>query len=152
MLTPIELRTIIEESIGNHIGYYKLPDKNTHLIRAIAVLPDNMHGDNYPPVETQVLTGLEVVIHKPILSINDRLSGDGIKVYKWEIFINQWNKSKLVEATNSLIDALHDKRLSCTPATYSSINPGSKTHPGTINYSRIAIIEKEFKQAKIPLS
>jgi len=145
-LTPIYLRSIIEQSIGNFVGYYKFPN-NTALIKAIAVLPDNKLGDNYPPEETQVINGLEVVIHKPRLDISNRLSGDGITKHKWEIFINQWHTSKLTEATNLLINKLHDERIKFVPAVFSSINPGFKTNPGIISYSRIGIIEEQFKKA-----
>lgn len=149
MLNAMYLRNIIEQSIGHFIGYYQFKPVNSALVKAIAVLPDKALGDNYPPEETKIINGLEVVIHKPRLEISNRLSGDGIRRYKWEIFINQWHTSHLIEATNRLIEKLHDERIETIPAVYSNINPG-KANSSVISYSRIAIIEKEFKRAIEP--
>ena len=61
-LTPMFLRTLIVNALGDKIGLYFLP-KATASTLAIAVIPDKIHGSNYPPPETTV-SGIEVVIHQ----------------------------------------------------------------------------------------
>ena len=153
-ITALFLRQLIEDNLGQYIGYYRFPNTPFSLIKAICVLPDRVHGENYPPESTSVVDGLEVVIHKPFPNIEPRLSGDGIKIYKWEIFINQWEKNDLLIGTEKLIQALYNKGLKFTPPTFSNMagksiglndnSSSGKSFSTSIAYSRVAIIEKIF--------
>lgn len=141
-LTALYLRNIVETCINSYVGFYKIPTGNSIITtKAIAVLPDNNYGDNYPPLNTKVTNGLEVVIHKPRPEISHRLSGDGVKLYKWELFINQWDNTDLIKAVEILMDKLQDLRIRFNSPIY----PNYNKELGIVPYARIAIIEKEMR-------
>jgi len=139
-LTPMFLRTLILNALGNKIGVYFLP-KATASIPAIAVIPDKVYGVNYPPPETTV-SGIEVVIHRPRPSATALLGNDSMRTRKWEIYLNQWDgNGELNTAVETLIDVLQDNQLRFT----SPVFPEYNLDAGIIPYCRIALIEKYLR-------
>ena len=139
-LTPMFLRTLIVNALGNKIGVYFLP-KATSSIPAIAVIPDKVYGSNYPPPETTV-SGIEVVIHRPRPNATALLNNDSMRTRKWEIYLNQWDgNGELNTSVEALLDAFQDNQLKFT----SPVFPEYNLDAGIVPYCRIAIIEKFFR-------
>jgi hypothetical protein len=140
MLTPMFLRTLIVNALGDKLGVYLFP-KATTSTAAIAVIPDKIHGSNYPPPETTV-SGIEVVIHSPRPSALARLGNGSMRTRKWEIYLNQWdNNGDLNTAVEYLINAFQDNQLQFT----SPVFPDYNLDTGIVPYCRIAIIERFFR-------
>ena len=139
-LTPIFLRTLIANALGEKLGVYFLPNASAP-IPAIAVIPDKVYGANYPPPETTV-SGIEVVIHRPRPEAMARLGNDSMRTRKWEIYLNQWDgNGELNTAVETLIDVLQDNQLRFT----SPVFPEYNLDAGIIPYCRIALIEKYLR-------
>jgi hypothetical protein len=136
-LTPMFLRTLIVNALGDKLGLYFLPNANAP-VGAIAVIPDRVYGSNYPPPETTV-SGIEVVIHRPRPDATARLGNDSMRTKKWEIYLNQWDgNGELNTAVDLLLDAFQDNQLRFT----SPVFPDYNLDAGIVPYCRIAIIEK----------
>ena len=139
-LTPMSLRTLIVNALGDKLGVYFLPKATTSTL-AIAVIPDKVHGSNYPPPETTV-SGIEVVIHRPRPNATARLGNTSMRTRKWEIYLNQWDgNGELNTAVEALLDAFQDNELTFT----SPVFPDYNLDAGIVPYCRIAIIEKFFR-------
>lgn len=139
-LTPLSLRTLIYNAIGLQVGVYFLPNSTTPT-PAIAVIPDKIHGANYPPPETTI-SGIEVVIHRPRPAADSRLGNDSMRTRKWEIYLNQWDGNGQLNSTvETLVDAFQDAGLRFT----SPVFPDYNLDAGIVPYCRIAIIEKYLR-------
>lgn len=139
-LTPLFLRTLIVNALGNQLGVYLFP-KATTSTTAIAVIPDKVYGSNYPPPETTV-SGIEVVIHSPRPNAVSRLGNGSMRTRKWEIYLNQWdNNGDLNTVVENLINAFQDNQLQFT----SPVFPDYNLDAGIVPYCRIAIIERFFR-------
>ena len=139
-LTPMSLRTLIMNCVGKQIGIYALPGAKA-FVPAISVLPDRIHGNNYPPPETTI-SGIEIVIHKPRPNATACLGNDSVRTHKWEIFLNQWdNNGNLDEITETLINAFQDNNLRFTNPVF----PDYNLDAGIVPYCRVAIIEKTLR-------
>jgi hypothetical protein len=136
-LTAMGLRTLIVRTVGKLIGNYTLPGSST-FVPAIAVLPDNKYGNNYPPPETTI-SGIEIVIHQPKPNSVSRLGNDRLREKKWEIFINQWDgNGDLIKIVNLLVDEFQDNSIKFTNPVF----PESNMDVGIVPYCRIALIER----------
>ena len=136
-ITPISLRSLIMNSVGKQVGVYALPGAK-NFVPAIAVLPDTVHGTNYPPQETTI-SGIEIVIHKPRPSATSRLGNDSLRTYKWEIYLNQWDgNGDLNTIVENLIDAFQDNGIRFTDPVF----PDYNLDVGIVPFCRIALIEK----------
>lgn len=134
------LRTLIMNAVGNLVGVYVLPGAST-FSPAIAVLPDKVHGENYPPPETTI-SGIEIVIHKPKPNSVSRLGNDRLRVNKWEIYLNQWDgNGNLIEIVDILINTFQDNRIRFTPPVFPEYNLAI----GIVPYCRIALIESYIR-------
>lgn len=143
-LTPMLLRTLIINALGDKIGVYFLPNASSPTA-AIAVIPDKVYGTNYPPPETTT-SGIEVVIHKPRPDANPRLGSDSMRTRKWEIYLNQWDgNGELNTAVEILLNAFQDNQLRFT----SPVFPDYNLDAGIVPYCRIAIIEKYLRTVEI---
>lgn len=135
-ITAPYLRNLVSTAMGMKIGLYMLPDMYTP-IPAIAVIPDSVHGDNYPPEDT-VVSGIEVVIHKPRPKTKARLGGDVLKQRRWEIFVNRWDANgDLLDAAERLINEFQNQNLQFD----SPIFPAYNLDAGVVPFCRLAVIE-----------
>ena len=140
LLTPMKLRTLIMNAVKDLVGVYALPGAST-FSPAIAVLPDKVHGENYPPPETTI-SGIEIVIHRPRPNASHRLGTDVMRVRKWEIYINQWDgNGELNTVVDKMLDAFQDNYLRFTPPVFPEYNLAI----GIVPYCRIAITENVLR-------
>lgn len=105
MITALDLRSHIETILADYIGDYTRNGNGNS--KAIAILPDNKHGFNYPPPGTTV-TGIEAVIIRPIPAVKMLLNKQYVGRATWEIYLKQWDRSSnLIDATEELIVGLN---------------------------------------------
>lgn len=103
MITPLELRSQFLAILTGIIGTYKFSDGRIE--DAIAILPDEDHGWDFPNNGTDVV-GIECVIVRPSPSITQLLGGIQ-KKYEWACTLKQWDASNnLLAATEALVNGL----------------------------------------------
>ena len=115
MIDAIALKTEISILLTGLLGTYTFSDG--YVEPAIAVIPDNTTGYNYPDNGT-VTTGMEVVIVRPIPTVENLLGGDRLKSYRWDIVLKQWSDTtSLLDATEALVNGLSHSiaKVSSTP-------------------------------------
>ncbi len=105
-ITTLSLRTDLIAALGENLGTYTRPDGGTE--GAIAVIPHNQYGYDYPPDNYQI-TGVEVVILKPKIKINMTHHG-ALKKNQFEVFLKFWsNTGALNSVTEWVADYLIDQ-------------------------------------------
>ena len=125
--TLLELRQDIETILTteDYLGQYIWADGET--TNAIAVLPDDNYGLNFPPEEVSV-NKIEVVIIKPEIKNKPLLGGDVFRRHRYQLFLKQWEKRdengllvyppRLRKATQDLYEHLSHKLYDLTNPTY----------------------------------
>lgn len=104
MIDCLTLRSQFTSLLAGLLGEYHFSDGTTG--EAIAVLPDDTLGYNYPGNGTDT-EGIECVIVRPYPTIQHLLGGDRTLSYKWQITLKQWNSNgSLLEAANRVVAGL----------------------------------------------
>lgn len=105
-----QLRDDVLSALESIIGTYTFVNGST--APAIAVLPDDSRGYDYPEYGTRT-TGIEVVIEKPYGEIQNPTLGGGANIrYDWMICVKQWdNNASLFAASQILLEKISCKYL-----------------------------------------
>lgn len=126
-LTTTELRNHVDTILSNagYLGVYQWNDGTT--TKAIAVLPDDNYGLDYPPQEVTV-NKIEAVIIKPQYQNKQLLGGDIHRKQRFQIFLKQWetrdgigilvDPPRLREATQELYEELAHLLFDLTSPSY----------------------------------
>ena len=136
MINALQLKTEVATLLAGLLGTYTFSDGVVE--PAIAVIPDDTTGYNYPD-GTTVTSGMEVVIIRPIPTVENLLTGDRMKIYTHSIVCKQWDDTKsLLEATEALVDGLSH------PISKVSSTPPNSTL-GIIEQCRIELVEYVYQ-------
>lgn len=136
----ISLRSLFLDALGANLGRYFFPNRPTP-VPAIAVIPDKVYGNDYPP-EGTVISGIEVLIIKPFPSAIERLSFDSYRPYKWDIQVRQWDGNGDIRLCAELmINALQENQYKFTNPVY--VAPDLET--GILPSCRIGVIKRYFR-------
>lgn len=135
MISPLEVRSHFLTLLNGLIGTYLFSDGRIE--QAIAILPDEDHGWDFPNNGT-VPTGIECVIIRPYPSIKELIGGRQ-KKYEWAVTLKQWDASNnLLAATEKLVNNL--PYLLTSPRTVPP-NPAL----GNIETVRFEFVEYEYQ-------
>lgn len=99
----IKIVDTLKNIIGSDLGIYKL---NEDVWDAVAILPDDLMGWEYPPSGTSV-EGIEIVVVRPYAEILNTLDNDRIIRNRWKITIKQWDVTRnLVDLVGRISDLM----------------------------------------------
>lgn len=115
--TGSRLRDDLRIILGSQLGIYLF--SNGVSSQAIAILPDQICGYDYPPHGTTV-SGIEVVIMRPYAKLSPRIGGkDYLKYYAWDIYLKSWDSNgDLTIAVETAINGCIDKGYSLSDPIY----------------------------------
>lgn len=109
MIELLTLRALVLRVLRDELqvlGKYYL-DGDCLVDDAIAVLPDEDLGMNYPPANTQI-KGVEAVIMIPMAGAEPLMGAHLMKRATWEVRLKQWDRSKnLIEVSDLLVNAIN---------------------------------------------
>lgn len=137
MIDCLTLRYQLVSLLAGLLGQYHFSDGTTG--DAIAILPDDAEGFNYPGNGTET-EGIECVVIRPYPTINSLLGGDRIKPYRWQVTLKQWNPNgSLLDAVERLVNNLD---YSITSPSW--VPPNAAL--GIIEQVRFEVLEFEFQK------
>lgn len=115
IITTLSLRNHLVTALGDDLGTYTRPDGGTE--PAIAIIPHNQYGYNYPPDNYKV-TGIEGVILKPKIKAKMAYLGAS-KKSEYEIFLKFWSETgKINQVTELVFDYFIDQEYQMLSPVY----------------------------------